>query len=186
MQQTQTRQQDYPAFRLPGQTVSPTELSRQLRQGQGGYLPARRQVVGLSLLAAATMGIVTLYQMGLVKHLPEPPLPGFDADQVDASAEAYARFAMPDGALGLASYAGTLLLAAMGDQNRHQTQPLIPLALAAKAAFDAVEAGRLTWDQWAKHRAFCFWCLVGAGATFLTLPLTLPEARAAWRELTNA
>jgi len=26
---------------------------------------------------------------------------------------------------------------AMGDQNRHQTQPLIPLALAAKAAFDA-------------------------------------------------
>jgi hypothetical protein len=46
-------------------------------------------VVGLSLAALGSMGFIFLYQLGLIKHLPEPPLPGFNADKVDASSEAY-------------------------------------------------------------------------------------------------
>ena len=51
--------------------------------------------------------------------------------------------------------------------------------MAGKVVFDAAQAGKLTWDPWAKHSAFCFWCLVAAGATFGMLPLVWPEARAA-------
>ena len=39
--------------------------------------------------------------------------------------------------------------------------------------------GRLTIDQWTKHRALCSWFLLAAGATFATVPLAIPEARAA-------
>jgi uncharacterized membrane protein len=131
------------------------------------------------------MGIITLYQMGIIKHLPEPPLPYLNADKVDASAEAYAYFATPDGALGLLSYATTLVLAAMGGQERATEQPWIPLALMAKVAVDAAGAGKLTVDQWTKHRAFCSWCLLAAGATFATVPLVVPEARAAFRQITS-
>lgn len=81
------------------------------------------------------------------------------------------------------SYATTLTLAAAGGADRWKTRPLVPLALAAKATVDAAQAARLTYDQWAKHRAFCSWCLSAAAATFITLPLTIPEARKAWREL---
>ena len=48
---------------------------------------------------------------------------------------------------------------------------------------DALQAAKLTYDQYAKHRAACFWCLVAAAATFVTAALVVPEARSAAREL---
>jgi uncharacterized membrane protein len=159
--------------------MRPEDLSRELRTGSSPFLSRRRGVVGLSLAAVGSMGLIALYQMGLIRHLPEPPLPGFNADKVDASAEAYARFSMPDAVLGLGSYAATMGLAAMGGADRAATHPWLPLALAAKVGFDVLQAGKLTWDQWAKHRAFCVWCLVAAGATFAAAPLVVSEARTA-------
>ncbi len=161
-------------------------LSDELRYGDGPDLARRRKVVGLSLVASAAMGYIALYQMGIVKHLKEPPLPKLDADRVDASAEAYSRFATPDGVLGLGSYIVTMTLAAMGGKDRAVTQPWIPLALAAKVAFDIAQAGRLTVDQATKYHAFCSWCLLAAVSTFATVPLVIPEARAALRHLRDS
>lgn len=163
--------------------MRPEDLSEQLRMGSGTFLERRRKVARLALLAAGSMGVISLYQLGVIKHLPDPPLPGFDSDRVDASEEAYSMFRMPDGPIGLGSYAATLGLAAMGGKDRAEEHPLIPLALAAKVAFDALQAGKLTVDQVTKHRALCSYCLVAAGATFATVPLVLPEARAALRAL---
>lgn len=155
------------------------ELSRQLREDDGGFLGQRRGIVALGLAAAGSMGLIALYQIGILRHLPEPPIPGFDADKVDASEEAYSHLQVGDAFIGLGSYAVTMGLAAMGPKNRAQTQPWIPLALLAKTGADAAQAARLTVDQWTKHKAFCFWCLLAAGATFAALPLAVPEALAA-------
>lgn len=163
--------------------MRPEALSAELRRGRGPYLARRRAVAGLSLVAIGAMGMIALYQLGLIEHLPDPPLPFFDADAVDASAEAYARLAMPDGALGLGSYAATLGLAAAGGAARATDQPWLPLPLAAKVGLDAAVAGKLTADQWTRHRAFCAWCLLASAATCASVPLVLPEARAAWRRL---
>ncbi|HSH82021.1 MAG TPA: vitamin K epoxide reductase family protein [Herpetosiphonaceae bacterium] len=165
--------------------MKPETLSRQLRKGSGPFLARRRGIVGLSLVSVNAMGLIVLYQMGIIEHLPEPPIAGLDADKVDASAEAYAYFSTPDAVIGLGSYAVTMGLAAMGGQDREIKQPWIPLALAAKVLVDAAQAGKLTVDQWTKHRAFCFWCLLAAGATFATVPLAIPEARAALREVSG-
>ncbi len=163
--------------------MRPGELSAQLRRGSGPFLARRRGVVGLSLAAIGSMGLIALYQMGIIRHLPEPPLPGLDADKVDAAADAYTYLAMPDGVLGLGSYAATMGLAAMGGADRATSRPWLPLLLAAKVAADTAVAGKLTLDQWTKHRAFCFWCLLASAATFATVPLVIPEARAALRQL---
>ncbi len=159
------------------------ELSQQLREGEGGYLAQRRGIVALGLAAAGSMGVIALYQIGILKHLPEPPLPGFDADKVDASEEAYSHLQMGDAFIGLGSYAATMGLAAMGAKNRAETQPWIPLALLAKTGADAAQAAKLTVDQWKKHKAFCFWCLLAAAATFAALPLAMPEALAALHQV---
>ena len=159
--------------------MRPEQLSEQLRNGTGDSLRRRRGIVGLALTAAGSMGVVALFQTGIIKHLPDPPLPYLDSDKVDAAGEAYAIFQTPDAALGLGSYAVTLILAAMGSKDRAIESPWIPLALLAKVLFDAAQAGKLTVDQWTDHRAFCIWCLISAGANFATVPLTLPEARAA-------
>jgi uncharacterized membrane protein len=163
--------------------MKPEELSEQWRHGNSDGLRRRRGIVGLSLVAIGSMGLISLYQMGIITHLPEPPLPHLDADTVDASPEAYSRFATPDGALGIGSYALTMGLAAMAGQDRARTQPWIPLALAAKVAFDTSQAVRLTIDQATKQKAFCFWCLLSAASTFATVPLVVPETRAALRQL---
>jgi len=168
-----------------GRKSSPAaeRVSRELRSGGSEALTQRRRIVALSLAASASMGLITLYQMGIIDHLPEPPLGPLDADGVDASGEAYALFKTPDAALGLASYAVTLALAAAGGADRAETRPLLPLALAAKVAFDALWAAVLTAEQGSKHRKFCSWCLLGAVATFATVPAVVPETRRAWAAL---
>jgi uncharacterized membrane protein len=155
-----------------------TELSRELRQDDTPELRRRRRIIGLSLIASASMGVIALYQTGILKHLPEPPLPLLNADRVDASAEAYEKFDTPDAALGLASFALTTVLASMGGKKRPSW---IVLALGGKLAFDALNALKLTIDQPVKHRAFCFWCLIAASATFASVPQVVPELRQALR-----
>lgn len=165
--------------------VRATALSIDLRTSANPALRRRRGIVALSLAAAGSMGLITLYQMGLIRHLPEPPLRRFDADRVDASAEAYEKLSTPDAALGFASYGATLVLAAMGGSDRAVTKPWLPLALAAKSSFDVAQAAKLTWDQWAKHRSFCSWCLLAAAATFATWPLAVVEARDALQHVSQ-
>jgi len=161
--------------------MTPEQLSRDLRSGSGEFLRRRRRVLVLSLVAAGAMMPISLYQMGVIGHLPEPPLPRLDADAIDASASADAILATPDAVLGLGSYALTAWLAAAGGQDRVRTRSWIPLALAAKVGLDALFGAKLTVDQWTRHRAFCSWCLLAAAASVATVPLVVPEARAALR-----
>ncbi len=167
-------------MKSPGQA---RELSCELREESGADLERRRKIVGLSMISIGCMGLISLYQMGMIRHLPEPPLPLLDADKVDAAPDAYRTLSAPDASLGLASYAVTLALASMEGPDRARTHPWLPLLMTGKIVADTLQAGKLTVDQWTKHRAFCFWCLAAAGATFATLPLALGEARSAVRHL---
>ena len=119
------------------------ELSRELRESEDQSIRLRRLATGLGLTAAGSMGLISLYQMGIILHLPEPPL-GLNADEVDASDEANEHFSTPDGVIGLRSYATTVALAASGGANRAEERPRLPLSLAAKVGFDAFQAARLT------------------------------------------
>ncbi|MDT0276118.1 vitamin K epoxide reductase family protein [Blastococcus goldschmidtiae] len=110
-------------------------------------------------------------------------MPFLHADAVDASGEAYQQLKAPDAAIGLLSAGVTLVLAGMGDPNRARTMPWVPLALAAKTAADAGGGLYLFAEQVTKHRKVCSWCTVAAVAQVATLPLALPEARAALRRL---
>jgi uncharacterized membrane protein len=168
-----------------GRSSSPAAeaLSDDLRRGAGDALDARRRIAALSLSAMGSMGVVAAYQFGLLKSLPEPPLPFLDSDRVDASGEAYQLLRTPDAALGLASYAATLALAGMGTRDRAREQPWLPLALAAKTVLDAASGIYLGLEQGTKHKRFCTWCLIAAGASIAMVPTALPEARSSWRHL---
>lgn len=160
-------------------------VSDALRRGDSLFLRRRRRVGALSLAAMGSLGVVAAYQMGLLRRVPEPPLRFLDADGVDASGGAYQYLKTPDATLGLASAAMTLVLAGMGSDRRAHQQPLIPLALAAKAVADAAFGVFLTLEQGTKHRRFCSWCVLAAITNVATVPQVLPEAAAAWRALRN-
>jgi len=158
-------------------------LSDFWRRHDDPLLRHRRQVTGLALGAAGALGVVSLYQVGILKHVPEPPITVLDADRVDASGEAYTLGSMPDGLIGVASFALTAVLATLGGPDRHRRTPWLPIVLAAKVAADAFGSGLLTAEQATRHRRYCSWCLTAAGASIAMIPAALPEARAAWRTL---
>ena len=158
-------------------------VSDDLRLGSSPHLTRRRRAAALMLGASASMGVVTLYQLGIVRHLPDPPLRVFDSDRVDASGEAFRQGTTPDAALGLASYAVSLALIGMGTGDRSREQPWIPLLAAALLGADAAGALYLTAEQGSRHRALCAWCVAAAGATVAAVPAALPEAREALAQL---
>jgi len=158
-------------------------VSDDLRRGAGSLLDRRRRLAGLSLGSIAAFVGVAAYQTGVIRHLPEPPIPLLDADSVDASGEAYQQLKTPDAALGIASSAITLVLIGMGDARRAKERPWVPLAMAAKIGFDALGGLYLTAEQATKHRRFCGWCLVASAAYLAMVPQAVPEARVALAEL---
>jgi len=136
-------------------------------------------------MAIGALGVITLYQMGVIKRLPDPPLPKVDSERVVSSDEAYNRLAAPDAVLGVNSYALTMALAAMGGKDRARKTPWIPLALAGKIMFDLFQVVRMTRKQWTQHRTLCFWCLASAAATIASATLIPGEARAGLRKIAS-
>jgi hypothetical protein len=57
------------------------------------------------------------------------------------------------------------------------------MLMGAKVLADAIQAGKLTWEQWAIHQAFCIWCLIAALATFVSVGLAVPETVASVKRL---
>jgi len=158
-------------------------LGSSLRHDARKSMRRRRGIFGLFLAASASMSIVALYQMGILKRIPEPRLPGLHSDKVTGSARAYSLVATPDAVLAIGSYAATMTLAAMGSPDRASEQPALALAMAAKVGFDAVLAAKYTFEEWREHRALCFWCLLASAAALAAVPVAIPEARAALRRL---
>ena len=154
----------------------------ELQESNESDLNLRRAIIGLSLLGMGAMTAVSLFQTGIIKHLPDPPLNGFDSDKVNSSDTAYAP-GVPDGTISLASLAANIPTAAFGGENRAERQPLIPLAIAAKTTVEAAVAGWYFYQMPTKEKAWCGYCITGALANFGIAALSLVEAKRAWKNL---
>ena len=162
--------------------MTPSHLSRDLRTATTPDMTRRRWVIGLSIVNAAVGALVGAYQTGIIRHLPDPPGP-FDADRVDASDYAYKRLSSGDGLLMMTTFAATAVLAGIGGADRAEEKPWVPIALAAKSAYDVVTAAQLAQEEWQTNRALCAYCQGASVLTLVVAALTLPEAARAMRSL---
>lgn len=164
------------------QLLAPGELSRQLRTYASPDLRRRRQIVGLSLVGTVIGGIVTAYQSGLTRRLPDI-LPGkvFDAEEVDASDYAYRHLQMPDAPQMIVTYGLTAALASAGGAGRAEQNPALPIATAVKTGFDLVTCLALAKQEWAENKALCSWCQIATVISAVSFALSLPEARRAFQ-----
>lgn len=163
--------------------MNPEQLSQELRQGKNPHMSRRRAIIGLSMLGGSMGQIVTLYQTGIVGHLPDPPVPIFDADRVDASNYAYSRFNSPDGPIMVLNYALTGWLAAAGGLDRARRNPLLPIAMGVKLLIDGVVSAELAREEWSENKAFCEYCQVATVCSFASIILAIPEVTTAFRTL---
>ncbi|MBD2100165.1 vitamin K epoxide reductase family protein [Leptolyngbya sp. FACHB-261] len=154
--------------------MEPQQLSRELREGKTPDLERRRQIIGLSMVGATMAQLVSLYQTGVIDHLPDPPVPFLNADKVDASNYAY-RFGGPDGPLMLVTYGMTAYLASAGGENRAKENPLLPIAMGLKILFDAITSTELAREEWSENKAFCEYCQIATLCSYASLALAMPE-----------
>ncbi len=166
--------------------ASPTQLSRELRLGSSPDLNRRRWIIGLSLVTVAAGQIVSLYQTGIIHHLPDPPLDVFDSDKVDASDYAYKRLQSPDAPAMIVTGGITTMLAAAGPLNRAYSMPAVPLAMAAKTLLDVATNVKLGIEEWQENKKLCFYCQVSTLAALAAAVLALPEAVKAARNILSA
>lgn len=167
-------------------TAGAAAVSTSLRARAGPYLVCRRWALIADLIAMASLSAVTLYQAGLLRHLPDPPLRGAASDRVAASPPAYWVLHAPDAALGIVSYASTLLLATAGGADRYRTTPWLSQLFAAKLLGDGLVAVVLLREERRGGNGFCSWCLVASAAALLAAPLGLAEGIAATRVMRRA
>ncbi|WP_264776076.1 vitamin K epoxide reductase family protein [Deinococcus aetherius] len=158
--------------------MDPTQLSRELREAHTPDLHRRRWIVGLSLLGVAMGQVVSLYQTGILKDLPDPPGP-FDSARVDASDYAYKRLQTPDALMMVVSYGATAWLAAAGGKDRATDLPLLPVAMGLKILGDTLTAVELGREEWRDNKALCAYCQVATLASLASIPLAFPETRRA-------
>jgi uncharacterized membrane protein len=165
-------------------TPSPQQLSHELRQGSSPDLTRRRWILGLSLVGTAMGQIVSLYQTGIVKHLPDPPPHRlFNADKVDASTYAYKRLATPDALIMVVSYGLTAALAGAGGAQRATESPLLPVAMGTKVLIDAATAVQLGREEWQENKALCAYCQVATAISLASVVLAAPEVLKAAKKL---
>lgn len=160
------------------------QLRGELTQETSADVRRRRGIIGASLVGAASMAVVSLLQMGVLTHLPDPPVPSFNSDRVNLSRTAYA-LGLPDGTLGVTAFAANLPLAGFGGADRSQTNPWVSLAATAKAAADAAVSLWYFYEQPTREHAWCAYCLTGQLAALAVFVLTIPEARNALQTLRN-
>jgi len=99
------------------------------------------------------LSCIALRQIGIVRHLSDPPGAIFDSDEIVMS-EAAHPFGVPDGVLGLGSYAISAGLIASGSSIAR-----------VKLACDAGAAAFNVMRQVVEFRKVCSWCMAVAGCT---------------------
>lgn len=158
--------------------MDPQALRRSIQQSNSPDMAARRAIVGVSLVGIASMAIVSLYQMGAARHLPDPPVrrPHFHSDKVNASTEAFG-YGMPDGPLTIGAHAANIMLAAAGPDDRSRRRPWIPLLASLLSGLQAAVAAKYLFYTMPKvDKAWCPYCIADALTHFATFVLTAPEA----------
>jgi uncharacterized membrane protein len=158
---------------------TPTAVRADLARANDAAIVARRVLAGASLLGIAAMTPVLLLQMGIVSHLPDPPLPRFHSDRVNRSKDAFA-FRIPDGALAIAGFGLNIVLAAAGARRR---APFIPAFTMAQTGVAAAISAWYFSKMPRKEKAWCGYCIVAALASAVAFASTIPEGARATRRL---
>lgn len=109
------------------------------------------------LIASCAMTLVTLvpvalFQIGVIKRLPDPPFPIFDSARITHSKIAHP-LGVPDALLGIVSFGVTLSLILLASRRRGARQ-----LLGAKLTLDASAAAFNATRQIVSFGKLCSWC----------------------------
>ena len=146
-----------------------------LRLEESRESDVRGVLMAASLLGMASMATVALFQIGVLRHLPDPPVDGFDSDHVNAPERTSVR-GVPDGFRKFTGHAVMLALTAAWTADREARRPWLAFFAAGFALGQAIAAGRAVFRMPKVDKAWCGYRLIDAAVHFVTAAIMVPAA----------
>lgn len=153
-------------------------IRHELLDGDSAWLRARRRIAAVAALLAAEFGVIGMRQYGMIRHLPDPPIRGFDSDAVTTSRAAYP-FGVPDASFAIIGAGLVIALATARGSQRSGRTAWLDLALGAAIAGSSVGAVFYA-AQMVRQKRACVYCIVGAAGFFSLVPLAARGVARAW------
>lgn len=146
------------------QKLSPVQ---NIRKQYGNATKKRRDIGLLSAIGLLDFVPISLYQLGVIRHLPDLPGKLFDSDYVNASDEAKVA-GLPDGPVSLLMYAANLVLVA-GALKKKKKRNFFDYLLAGNSLGQAAGGAYYLYNMATEQKKICPYCVVGALINFATL-----------------
>ncbi|WP_224996152.1 vitamin K epoxide reductase family protein [Cesiribacter sp. SM1] len=140
---------------------------QKVRQQAGSASENRRNIGILSAVGLLDFVPISLYQLGVIRHMPDLPGRIFDSDYVNASKEAQIA-GLPDGPVSLLMYAANVLLVA-GAIKKKKKRNLFDYLIAGNAIGQAAGGAYYLYNMATVQKKVCIYCVTGALINFATL-----------------
>jgi uncharacterized membrane protein len=144
--------------------LSPVRI---IRKRSGGAAEHRRNIALLSAIGLIDFVPISLYQLGIIRHLPDLPGELFDSDYVNASDEAQVA-GLPDGPVSLMMYAANLVLVA-GALKKKKKRNVFDYLIAGNSLGQAAGGAYYLYNMATEQKKICPYCVTGALINFATL-----------------
>lgn len=127
----------------------------------------RRNIALLSAIGIVDFIPISLYQLGVIKHLPDFSAEIFDSDYVNASKEAQIA-GLPDGPVSLLMYAANLV-AVGAALKKKKRKNVFDYLIAANSIGQAAGGAFYLYNMATKQKKVCLYCVTGALLNFASL-----------------
>lgn len=149
------------------------KIRNSLREDSSEEMKRRRKIICLSTIGLADFSLISLYQTGVIKRLPDLPFSIFDTNKVNASKSAY-KLGVPDGPISSLAYSATMVLASAGGSESAGRKPVFDAALGATVAGNAIGAVVYLYDMIFKQKKICVYCITGAAINVASAIIIAP------------
>jgi uncharacterized membrane protein len=127
----------------------------------------RRDIALLSAMGIVDFIPISLYQLGIIKHIPDFSGRVFDSDYVNASKEAQIA-GLPDGPVSLMMYAANMV-AVGAALKKKERKNIFDYLIAANAIGQAAGGAFYLYNMIKVQKKVCIYCTAGALLNFVTL-----------------
>lgn len=144
------------------------KIRDELRKRENPELTRKRQIAVLAGIGLIDFIIISFYQLGIIKRLPDVPGKYFDSNYVNASREAY-KMGVPDGPVSALVYTLILVLIGVKGTERSGRKSIWDLLLGGAITANAGGAAQYLYVMFFKQKRICLYCVTGAIINFLML-----------------
>ena len=144
------------------------KIAEVLRTDESDELKRRRLIIRLAGFGLVDFTVISFYQTGIIKKLPDLPFKVFDSNAVNGSLKAY-KSGLPDGTTALTVYALIMMLASYGGKKETGRSRMSDWLLLGAITGNSLAGLHYLYNMIFKQKKVCLYCVTGALINFRML-----------------